>query len=201
LAQIRRRDPDSLADFLVVAAKLLLIKSRVLLPQPESPPPSDEEDAGDDLLRQLVEYKRYKEAAGWLARLEEKGLRSYIRMAAPPPLERSIDLGDTDLDDLLAAVRQALAVKPPAPSVDNGIPPIQLTVADQMSLIERETAQQRTISFLGLLERTKNRLEIVVTLLALLELIKQRRVSVHQEQLFGDIEISGKEPVATPNDA
>ena len=65
LAGASERDPDNLADFLVVAAKLLLIKSRVLLPQPPAPPAAEEEDLGDDLVRQLVEYKRFKEAARW----------------------------------------------------------------------------------------------------------------------------------------
>ncbi|MFN2167176.1 MAG: segregation and condensation protein A, partial [Anaerolineae bacterium] len=117
LARISERNPDNLADFIVVAAKLLLIKSRVLLPRPPAPPASEEEDVGEDLVRQLIEYKRFKEAAHWLQEVEAQGLRSYVRLAAAPRLDPVIDLGDVSLDDLLAAVREVLAIKPLAPSV------------------------------------------------------------------------------------
>lgn len=188
LGQVSERDPDNLADFLVVAAKLLLIKSRVLLPQPPAPP-SAEEDVGDDLVRQLIEYKRFKEAAGWLKGLESQGLQSFVRLAAPPRLDPVIDLGDVSLDDLLAAVREVLAVKPPAPSVDEAVAPITLTIADQMDLIERRTARGRRVSFRGLLEGARSRIEVIVTLLALLEMVKQLRVRMAQDRLFGDIVI------------
>jgi segregation and condensation protein A len=189
LAQISERDPDSLADFLVVAAKLLLIKSRVLLPQPPSLATSDEEDVGEDLVRQLIEYKKFKEAAQWLKGLDEQGLSSYIRMAGVPPIERQVDLGEVSLEDLLAAVRDVLALKPPEPSVNGAVPPIIITIADQISLIERQTARGRPVSFRRLLEGASSRLEVVVTLLALLEMVKQLRVSMRQDRLFGDIQI------------
>lgn len=189
LAQLSERDPDSLADFLVIAAKLLLIKSRVLLPQRTAPPTSEEEDIGEDLVRQLLEYKRFKEAAGWLRELDEQGLRSYIRLAGTPPLEPTVDLGDVTLDDLLETVREVLAIKPPAPSVNNSVSPITITIAAQMDLIERATAKGRPVSFRGLMEQAANRLEIIVTLLAILEMVKQLRVAIQQDQPFGDIQI------------
>ncbi len=192
LAQVSERRPDNLADFLVVAAKLLLIKSRVLLPQPPAPP-SPEEEAGDDLVRQLIEYKRFKEAAGWLKELESQGLRSFVRLAAPPRLEPVVDLGEVSLADLLVAVREVLAVKPPAPSVDNAVAPIPITIADQMDLIERRTARGRRVSFRGLLEGVRSRVEVIVTLLALLEMVKQLRVRMEQDRLFGDILIAARD--------
>ncbi len=189
LTQISERDPDSLADFMVVAAKLLLIKSRVLLPQPPAPPSPEEEDVGEDLIRQLIEYKKFKNAARWLEGLETQGLRSYIRLAGIPSLEPTADLGDVTLDELLATVREVLAVKPPAPSVNGTVAPIIITVADQMSLIERETARGGPVSFRRLLERVANRVEVIVTLLALLEMVKQLRVTMRQDRLFSDIVI------------
>lgn len=189
LGQLSERDPDNLADFLVVAAKLLLIKSRVLLPKPPALLAAEDEDVGEDLIRQLIEYKRFKEAAQWLRTLDEQGLHSYVRLAGTPPLEPSVDLGDISLDDLMAAVRDVLAIRPPAPSVDNAVPPIRITIADQMALIERETAPGRPVSFRQLLERATNRLEVIVTLLALLEMVKQLRVTMRQGQPFGDIQI------------
>jgi segregation and condensation protein A len=194
LAQLGQRDPDNLADFLVVAAKLLLIKSRVLLPQPPSPPSAEdaEEDIGQDLVRQLVEYKKYKEAARWLSELEAHGLQSYVRMATTPAPEPGADLSDVTLQDLLDTVRQVLAIKPPAPSVNGAVPPITITIADQIDLIERETAGARSISFRRLLERASSRTEVIVTLLALLEMVKQLRVTMRQDRLFGDILIAAR---------
>ena len=192
LGQMSERDPDNLADFLVVAAKLLLIKSRVLLPQPPASLSPEDEDTGDDLIRQLMEYKRFKEAAGWLRNLDEQGLRSYIRLAGVPKLDRVVDLGEITLDDLLAAVRDVLAVKPLEPSVNGAVPPVTITIADQIALIERETSRGRPISFRRLLQRSTTRLEVIVTLLALLEMVKQLRVTMRQAAQFGDIEIVGK---------
>lgn len=193
LAQLSEHDPDNLADFLVVAAKLLLIKSRVLLPQPPVPP-AEEEEEGQDLVRQLIEYKKFKEAAQMLQEIEARGLHSYIRLAPTPRLEPEVDLGDISLDDLLDTVREALSIKPPAPTVNGTVAPVIITIADQIDLIQRETARGRRASFLGLLKRATSRLEIIVTLLALLEMVKQQRVTMRQETSFGDILIVGLEP-------
>ena len=186
LARISERNPEELADFLVVAAKLLLIKSRVLLPQPPAPPLS-EEDVGDDLVRQLIEYKRFKEVARWLREVEEQGQQAYVRLPGIPPVEAIVDLGDVSLQDLLLAVQQALDVKPPRPSVNGAVAPITISIADQMALIERRTAGGRRASFRRLLDDARSRIEIIVTLLALLEMVKQLRVRMHQDRLFGDI--------------
>lgn len=187
LAHIEERDPDRLADFLVVAAKLLLIKSRALLPQPAVRPEPEEGDIGDDLVRQLIEYKKFKELARWLGTMEEEGLRSYVRLSGPPPVERTIDLGDVSLSDLLAAVREALAVTPPMPSVDRAVSPITITIGEQMEVIEGKVALGRPVSFYRLLKDATTRLEVIVTLLALLELVKQLRVTMRQDREFGDI--------------
>ena len=192
LAHLSERDPDSLADFLVVAAKLLLIKSRVLLPRPPASIGSDEEDVGQDLIQQLIEYKRFKEAAGWLKQLDEQGLHSYIRLAGVPTLDRVVDLGEVTLDDLLSAVRDVLAVKPPEPSVNGAVAPVRISIADQIALIEKKTRRGRSVSFRQLLEGATSRTEVIVTLLALLEMVKQLRVTMHQDRQFGDIQIVAK---------
>ena len=198
LAQFGEHQPDNLADFLVVAAKLLLIKSRVLLPQPPSASASEEEVDEDDLVRQLIEYKRFKEAARRLAEIEALGLHSYIRLAPAPHLERAVDLEHVTLDDLLAAVQQVLAIKPLEPSVNGTVRPITITITDQMSLIERRTAGGRSVSLLRLVEQASSRMEIIVTLLALLEMVKQLRVTMKQGGPFSDIVIRRKEGNGQP---
>jgi segregation and condensation protein A len=199
LAQLSERDPDNLADFLAVAAKLLLIKSRVLLPQPPSTALPEEE--GEDLVRQLIEYKKYKEAARRLEELEALGRQSYIRVGAPQVMGGNTDLTGVTLDDLLAAVRQVYAIKPPIASVNGAVSPVSISIADQMALIDQETDQGQSVSFVRMLQRASSRVEIIVTLLALLEMVKQLRVTVRQTGPFGDIVIERRIPSRSPAEA
>jgi len=186
---------EILADFLVVAAKLLLIKSEMLLPQrPGVPGEEEEEDVGEELARQLIEYKKFKEAALELKQREETGLRTYVRVAPLPKLERPLDLEDVSLTDLVEAVRRALDIRPPAPPVSGVVTPFTITVAEKMALINERLKRHRQISFNRLLDRATSRLEIIVTFLAVLELIKSNGIAVHQERLFGEIFIFGKPP-------
>jgi segregation and condensation protein A len=176
---------DQLADFLVIAAKLILIKSQALLPRP--PGIEVEEDVGDDLVQQLVAYKQFKQVAKGLAQREAEGLRSFIRLAPPPKIESShVDLTGITIDDLLKAVRRALEVAESAPPVSDVVKPFVITIRDQIALIERTLLVQPYISFTQLLQRG-TRIEIAVTFLAVLELLKRRRIEVMQEQLFGEI--------------
>jgi segregation and condensation protein A len=86
-----------------------------------------------------------------------------------------------------------LAIKPLEPSVNGTVKPLTISITDQMSLIERKTAGGRSVSLLRLVERASSRMEIIVTLLALLEMVKQLRVTMKQGGPFGDIVISRKE--------
>jgi segregation and condensation protein A len=192
ISLLHELEAAALADFLVIAAKLLLIKSQMLLPQP--PPIEEEEDVGDDLVRQLIEYKKFKEAAQELRQREETGLRAYVRVAPPPKLERALDLEGITLDDLLEAVQQALAVTPLAPSVSNMVAPITVTIADKISQIEAALRRRGRVSFNRLLSRAVSRVEIIVAFLAVLELIKRQRVDVQQERAFGEIIITARIP-------
>ncbi len=193
LGGLSERDPDSMADFLVVAAKLLLIKSRVLIPQPPATLAQTAEDEGTDLVQLLIEYRKFKEAAGWLRELETHGLQSYVRMADVPVPEQELELGDVTLDALVAAVRRVMLGKSEAVPVDSTLAPIAISVNDQMNLIRRETSRQESVSFLQLLSQTASRLEVIVTLLALLELVKRHLVAMRQDRPFDDILIVRKE--------
>ena len=188
---------EILADFLVIAAKLLLIKSEMLLPRPpRAPGEEEEEDIGDELARQLIEYKKFKGAALGLRQREEMGLRAYVRIAPPPKLEKPLDLGDVSLADLVEAVQRALDVRPPLPSVSEVVTPFTITVAEKMALIEEKLEKQGRVSFNRLLAQAASRVEIVVTFMAVLELIKLKGIEVQQERLFGEIVIllPGKPP-------
>jgi len=191
---------DQMAEFLVIAARLILIKSQALLPRP--PSAEVEEDVGDDLVKQLVAYKQFKEVAKGLSQREEEGLRSFIRVAPPPKIESThVDLTGITVAHLLKAVRRALDVAEPLPPVGNVVKPFTITIRDQIALIERLLLTQARISFTQLLQRAGSRVELVVTFLATLELLKRRRIEVVQEQMFGEIIIlRGAEPAPTPDE-
>jgi segregation and condensation protein A len=142
----------------------------------------------------LVVYKKFKEAALELRQREEMGLRAYVRVAPLPKLERPLDLEDVSLADLTEAVRRALDVRPALPSVSEVVTPLTITVADKMRLIEEWLERQRRVSFNRLLDQAASRLEIIITFLAILELIKLKSIVVQQERLFGEIIILGKPP-------
>jgi len=198
LAELERRQVKELADFLTVAAKLLLIKSTMLLPRPPTPSPEAEgQDVGDELVRQLQLYKRFKDIATLLHQREELGLHSYVRIAPPPERDPQLDLGDVTLHDLLAVAQEALDAMP-GPPVGEVVAPIVVTIGEQIERIEHRLTQQRQVRFHEILSAATTRVEIIVTLLALLELIKQNKVRAQQERMFGEIVIERRlidEPV------
>jgi len=178
-----------LADFLVVAARLILIKSEALLPRPVERQ-LGEEDPGDELARQLIAYKRYKEIAGRLHEREEAGWHTYLRLAPPPKVEAKLDLSRVTTVDLLEAVRRALALMPDKPSLGTVVAPPQVTIRDQIRLIANTLrAAQGRASFQAMLATATSRMEIVVTFLALLELIKRGKIEARQMEMFGEIEL------------
>jgi len=191
---MEERDADRLAEFLVVAGKLLLIKSRALLPRPPSTDLPAEEDAGADLVEQLLEYRKFRQAAGWLRDLHALGFQSYVRLPGTPDMPQRPDLTGITLDVLLTAVREALEIRPPEPLANGTIPPLVVTVAQQVERIERELARSGVFGFSGFLRQATSRLEIVVSLLALLELVKRGTVAMRQDVPFGDILISSAAP-------
>ena len=184
-------EPEALADFLVVAARLLYIKSRGLLPQPEVE--EEEEKQSEALLQQLLDYRRFKAAADELRLRASIGLRTNARLA-PPQMERRLDLSALTIERLAAAAQRALrnvasSVAPPS------VRAYPITVAEQMAAIRERIRSQagadgggdRYLSFTALLSQSRSRLEIVVTFLAVLELIKQREIAAEQHETFGEI--------------
>ncbi len=189
LAHVRtleRQNLGDIADFLIVAAKLILIKSEALLPRPPERA-AGEEDPGDELARQLILYKKYKEIASALHERETEGLRTFLRTAAPPKVEAKLDISNVTPDDLWKAVTRALSLMPDAPSVSSVVAPSKITIRDRIRHIQHTLRSEGRVQFFELLKEATSRVEIVVTFLAVLELVKQRRVIAAQEKLFGDI--------------
>jgi len=193
LAGLRERSAANLADFCAVAAQLLLIKSRVLLPRPASVAPAVDE-AADDLLERLQEYRRFRQAAEQLAALESAGARTYTRLAPLPHIEPRAHPGEAQVSDLVAALQRVLAQRPIQQAVDGVVAPVSVRIGTCIENILARLKTNGEVRFGALMASAASRLEIIVTFLALLELIKQQRVRALQDEPFGEISIQPREP-------
>jgi segregation and condensation protein A len=183
---------DEISAFLVIAAKLLQIKSEALLPRPPSRMP-DEEDAGKSLVDQLKLYKRFKEIGTWLNAREAANLRTFLRIAPPPKVEPKLDLSNVTLDKLVTAAHIAFAKEKEKQPLGIIIAAPRITIREKIDLIAKTLKEVERSTFSALLNPGASRLEVVVTFLALLELIKRYRIAAHQEGLFNEIEIDRME--------
>jgi len=189
LAQI---NADEISAFLVIAAKLLQIKSEALLPRPPARE-AGEEDTAQSLVDQLRLYKRFKEIGVWMYARQQANLRNYLRIAPPPKVEAKLDLSNLTLEKLIAAAEVAFAKETAKRPLGDVIAPPRITIREKIDLIAKLMKEVEHSTFQTLLTEGASRLEIVVTFLAMLELVKRYRIHAHQEGLFGDIEIDRME--------
>jgi segregation and condensation protein A len=191
VARLKENKVEQLIDFLVIGARLVLIKSRALLPKSPVLLPGDdeEEDPAEALARQLQAYKQFKQAAAWLAKCEAEGRRTYLRLAPPPRLEARLDLGGVTAGSLSAAVQAALAR---TTRLEESVSLVQrraITVEAQIERLRRDLKQAGSYTFRHLLSSQPSRVEVAVSLLAVLELIKRQEVEAFQTEPFGPIEL------------
>ena len=180
---------DALADFIWIGARLLLIKSRALLPRPPIVEGEHEEDdPADELARQLVEYKLFKEAAGRMRDIETAGLHSYPRIAPPPELPPPPGLDGVTLDLLRQMVESALTRKPVEKEHHHAvIKPHKFSVREKVDLLRGMLTSEGRVSFRAVIEACATRMEIIVSFMAVLELIKSRVLEAVQDATFADI--------------
>jgi segregation and condensation protein A len=183
---------DEISAFLVVAAKLLQIKSEALLPRRPVREPG-EEDLGEALARQLQIYKRFKELANWLDEREALHLQTYLRVAPPLKIEGRLDLSEISVADLLAAAQDIFSEQADKQALGTVISAPRITIREKIRLIAERLRQHPNTTFNSLLGQKPSRLEVVVTFLALLELVKRYRVAARQAGLFTDIQIEKME--------
>jgi len=184
---LEQMKPDEISSFLVIAAKLVQIKSEALLPRPIEREPG-EEDPGVELVELLILYKRYKEIAGWLIERQENNLRTYLRVAPPPKVETKLDLSNLTLEGLLAAAESAFSKGQKKEALGTIITPPRVTIREKIDFITTTMKNIQRMTFSGLIADKATRIEIVVTFLAMLELIKRYHISAVQNELFGEIE-------------
>jgi segregation and condensation protein A len=199
LAALAGRDPNTISNFLAVAARLILLKSRALLPQAVMEAEAEEDDA-DDLVAQLKAYQLYKRTARWLRARQDSGLRSFA--AAPPPVERprsrQLPLDNVTLETLARAMQRVVDRWTPPPLADDVVSRLPFTVNDCIARIETAAAARARITFREVLIGVDLRVEIIVSLLALLELLKRSVVRAYQDSLFGEIIIEHVPPEERP---
>jgi segregation and condensation protein A len=186
LELMQQLDLDVAGEYLVMAATLLHLKSRLLLPVDENAEDEDGEDPRAELARQLLEYQRFKEAAEMLARRDLLERDVFARSAMPDDTEIEGEvLYDVSLGDLLDALQDVL--KRAAPEV------VHQVILEQVSLRERLVAildtlrERREMLFTDLFPPGSTRLQILTTFLALLELVRTSMVHILQEERFGPI--------------
>ena len=178
-------DLDVIGEFLVMASTLMKIKSRMLLPQEEEAIEEEIEDPRSELVEQLLEYEMYKEGAKTLAEKEKSQSKFFTRPPAEiPPSQPTFE---ASLFDLLTAFRNVLKTK--APEIVREIVPFRFTLEEKVEEIIERLKRKAKISFSLLFKECLSKGELIITFLALLELIKQKRVGIRQPKLFAEIAI------------
>ncbi|HEY3217080.1 MAG TPA: segregation/condensation protein A [Candidatus Eisenbacteria bacterium] len=200
LELMRSLDLEVAGEFLVMAATLMRIKAKMLLPLPGVGDEEEEGDPREELVQRLVEYRQFKEAASTLQLREEERRRLYERGLLPGEDEAGpLPLAPATLFDLLDALSRVMARVPETTVYD--VRGEVYDLEEKMSLIARTVAEDGAVQFATLLMRCHARAEMIVTFIALLELVKLGQVSVVQAEHFGDISIVARAPEERETDA
>jgi segregation and condensation protein A len=190
---LQQLDPNMAGEFLVMAATLMEVKTRLLLPaapaEEGGPAESLEVDPRAELVRQLLEYKAFKDAAGDLRDAADvQALRFPRRPAAPEDDGREVDIEDVHLWDLLDAfgkVMDSIGATKPLHQVIYDDTPVELHAADIIDRLQREGA----LTFTRIFEGRATRTEVIGLFLALLELVRLKKVFIGQGDNFGEINV------------
>lgn len=184
---MRMLDLNIAGEFLVIAATLIHIKSKMLLPPDEKDLlPEEEEDPREELVRRLVEYKKFKEVAGILQGLEGQRKKMFTR-DIPFEVEPGEVFFEASLFDLITAFTRVLKDVPK--EMFQEIIKDEFTVEQKVHDLLHMLVKTPVMSLLDLFKNSKNKLEIIATFLAVLELIRLKEILVVQNQNFSDIEI------------
>jgi segregation and condensation protein A len=188
-------DLDVAGEFLVMAATLVHIKSRMLLPPDESDVGDEEEggDPRDELMRRLLEYQRFKEAAGELERRDILRRDVFARSPEPPEKAETIGFESVSLFDLISALRTVIERLPKDSA--HRVVLDTVSVREKMSLLLEDLHRRGQVVFQDLFAAAVSRLEVIVTFLAMLELVKIRAVKISQEEAAGPIVIAPAAPL------
>jgi segregation and condensation protein A len=180
---------DVAGEFLVMAATLIHIKSRMLLPLSEGEAEDEEEggDPRDELVRRLLEYQRFKEAASELEQRDVLTRDVFARGAAPSETPQPAPFRELSVFELLTALRRVLERLPKDEFHEVTLE--KITVREKMTLLLDRLDAHGQVWFESLFSDARSRMEVVVTFLAMLELVKMRAIRILQESPQGPIAI------------
>lgn len=194
LVYVRKNEnagPDYISEFMVIASKLVQIKSEAMLPRSPLREP-DEEDLGEALARQLRIYREIKNTTAWLSSRVNQNLRSHLHVPRSYPVNVQLDLTGIDLTDLIVALENLANQESPIME-GSSIRIPKMTLRNKVQDIVRILKDRGTASFSGLLGEDPDRIQIIVVFLAILELVKQNLINTDQPDLFGDIILNPSE--------
>ena len=211
LEYVREMDIDDMelaSEFMVMAATLLDIKCRMLLPKEEEEA-EEEADPRDELVKRLIEFKKYKYMSGILREaMDDTGVSLTKEATLPEEVVKfrpAVDINEllegVTLEQLneiyMDVLRRRREAIDPVRSRFSRIEKEKISVADQMICLEKKAIEDRKLSFKGFLEKQPDRDSVVVTFLAILELMHYGKIKIIQESLFGEITIESLEDADT----
>ncbi|UCG35035.1 MAG: segregation/condensation protein A [Candidatus Omnitrophota bacterium] len=185
-------DINVASEYMVMAANLISIKSKMLLPR-EKIEEEEEQDPREELVKKLLEYEKFKEAAQFLKTKERERLKFMPRPATPQQKEVYIE---ASIFDLISAFKTALKEVPK--EIFFEVIKDEFTVEEKIHDLLHLLLVKEKVALNKLFSSAKSKLEIVVIFLAILELIKLREIVAVQEELFGPISIARRENVVAP---
>ena len=191
LGRMKELNLDIAGEFLVMAATLAHIKSRMLLPRQEQTPEEAEEDKGDpreELVRRLLQYQKYKAAAEDLARQDLLGRDVFarqVKLGELPPMEGELGIKEVSVLKLIEAFDKVL--KNLKPEKQHHVKLERVSISDAISRIAELLRDKEQVAFFALFEGMDERHRVIATFLGLLEMTRLKLVRVIQEELDGDI--------------
>ena len=201
--EMERQDLDIMSEFMVMAAMLIDIKAKMLLPK-KTDGEEEEEDPRAELVQQLLEYKLYKSIS---YELKDRQMDADRMMYKEPTIPKEVAqyVPPVNMDELLAGLtlsklnsifeavmkRQEDKIDP-VRSKFGRIEKEEVSLEEKVSVLEHYAARHKNFSFRGLLEQKSSRVQVIVTFLAILELMKTGKIEIFQEQPFDDIRITSK---------
>ena len=191
IAQTKDITLANLADFLSIASKLILIKSKALLPMLEFT--QEEEEEIKDLEYQLAEYKKFKEISSDLAVRFDKSDSCFSRESFAGLGSFFYPPSNITSDDLLKAFEKVLGEIPVVEKLEQDVVKEILTLEDKIMHLQQTLRDKIQTSFSELVANARDKVEVVVSFLAMLELVKQRMIHVEQGELFSEIRLKHKE--------
>ena len=199
IGEMERQDLNVMSEFLVMAATLIDIKSKILLPKEEIA--EEEEDPRAELVQKLLEYKMYKCMSYELRERQVDAQRALFKIPTIPkeimeyeePVDLEALISDVTLSKLHKILKSIMKKQidrmDPVRSKFGNIQKEEISVEEKMVYVEMYAREHNSFYFRALLEAQSSKMEIVVTFLAILELMKEGKITISQEHIFDDIKI------------